>query len=188
MPKFYTIFNFQRSLQEFLYLRLSQSYDIRQSRSNREDRSNQDPFSDIRGELIFSPTQATFLDLDAKYDPHGGSLRAFNARSGLKDKAGNALSFDYSYDRNINEYVAGEVDLAWLAPVYLGYEHRYEFSGPTTLEKVFDIEYRAQCWSVFLTLRDRLEDQEYMLTFALSGIGNVLQMGGGLGSGGSENN
>ncbi|WP_432822269.1 LPS assembly protein LptD [Trichloromonas sp.] len=167
---------------EFLYLRLSQSFDIRQSRHRREELDGRDPFSDIRAELIFAPTRATFLDLDARYDPHGGSLQAFNARSGLKDRAGNALSFDYRYVKDSNEYLAGEIDLAWLAPVYLGYEHRYDFTDGITLEKVFDVEYRAQCWSVFLTMRDRLEDQEYMLTFALTGIGNVIRMGGGLGS------
>ncbi len=171
---------------EFLYLRLSQSFDIRQSRHDREALGGGKPFSPIRGELIFSPTRASFLDLDARYDPYGGSLQAFNVHSGLKDRADNSLSFDYRYTKDSNEYLAGNVDLAWLAPVYLGYQHRYDFTDRITLEQVFDIEYRAQCWSLFLTLRDRLEDKEYMLTFALSGIGNVFRMGGGLGSSGGD--
>ncbi|OHB29389.1 MAG: hypothetical protein A2X84_01405 [Desulfuromonadaceae bacterium GWC2_58_13] len=167
---------------EFLYLRLSQSFDFRQSRHDREDLSGRDPFSDIRAELIFSPTRVTYLDLDVRYDPHGGFLQAFNARSGLQDEEGNGLSVNYRYVRDSNEYFAGTAELAWLEPIYLGYQHRYDFTDRITLEKLFALEYRAQCWSVFLTLRDRLEDKEYMLTFALSGIGNVFRMGGEIGT------
>ncbi len=171
---------------EFLYLRLSQSLDIGQVRENTEGENS---LSDIRAEMIFSPNRATSFDFDVSYDPYENSLSVFNARSSLRGSAGNALSLDYRYTEDSNEYtedgneyITGQVELAWLAPVYLGYQHRYDFRDSVKLEEVFGVEYRAQCWSLFLTYRDRLEDKEYMLTFALSGIGNVLQMGGGLGS------
>ncbi len=174
---------------EFLNFRLSQTYDIRQFRHDREDLNEVDPLSDVRAELLWSPTRNTFFDLDGRYDFHSRSLEAFNARSGLRDQGGNSLSVDYRYTRDETEYategteyVAGTASLALLAPFYFGYQHRYDIHDRVTLEKVFDLEYRSQCWSLFLTLRDRLDEQEYVLVFALSGLGNVLRMGGNLGS------
>lgn len=174
---------------EFLNFRLSQSYDIRQSRHDRQDIDEVDPLGDVRAELLWAPTRNTFFDLDARYDFHNRSLDGFNARTGLRDQGGNSLSVDYRYSREETEYagqgaeyVAGTASLALLAPFYLGYQHRYDVQGGVGLEKVFDLEYRSQCWSLFLTLRDRIDERQYVLVFALSGIGNVLRMGGDLGS------
>lgn len=174
---------------EFLNVRLSQSYDVRQSRHGRQDVNEVDPLGDVRAELLWSPTHNTFFDLDARYDFHNRSLDGFNARTGLRDQGGNSLSVDYRYSREETEYatqgaeyVAGTASLALLAPFYLGYQHRYDIQDRVSLEKVFDLEYRSQCWSLFLTLRDRIDERQYVLVFALSGIGNVLRMGGNLGS------
>lgn len=174
---------------EFLNVRLSQSYDIRQSRHDRQDVNDVDPLGDVRGELLWSPTRNTFVDLDARYDVHNRSLDGFNARTGLRDQGGNSLSVDYRYSRaeteyadQGSEYVSGTATLALLAPFYLGYQHRFDIQDQVSLEKVFDVEYRSQCWSLFLTLRDRIDERQYVLVFALSGIGNVLRMGGDLGS------
>ena len=174
---------------EFLNVRLSQSYDVRQSRHDRQDVNDVDPLGDVRAELLWSPTRNTFVDLDARYDFHSRSLDGFNARTGLRDQGGNSLSVDYRYSRaeteyatQGSEYVSGTASLALLAPFYLGYQHRYDIQDQVSLEKVFDLEYRSQCWSLFLTLRDRIDERQYVLVFALSGIGNVLRMGGNLGS------
>jgi len=173
---------------EFLYLRLSQEYDIRESRRDRLNPQDQlRPFSDIRAELTARPTRWSFLDVDARYDVNsaedGFSNRflVFNARSGTWDGAGNALYLDYRFRQEDIEYVAANLDLAWLKPFYVNYQHRYDFAGDRDLEKVLNLEYRAQCWSLFLTLRDRLEDREYLITFSLTGLGKVAGFGGDLG-------
>jgi LPS-assembly protein len=169
---------------EFLYLRLSQDYDIRESRRDRlnpEDRLH--PFSDIRMELIARPTRWSYIDLDGRYDVDSRVNRflVFNARGGAQDGAGNGLSLDYRYRHDDLEYAAGSLDLALLRPVYVKYQHRYDFEAGRTLERVLDLEYRSQCWSIFLTARDRLEGKEYLITFALSGLGKVAEFGGSLG-------
>lgn len=176
---------------EFFYLRLSQDYDIRESRRDRLNSQDKlRPFSDIRAELIVRPTRWSYLDLDARYDVNseGDGFKdrflVFNVRGGARDGAGNGLSLDYRYRQEELEYLAGNLDLALFKPVYVNYQHRYDFEDRTTLEKVLNLEYRAQCWSVFLTARDRLEDTEYLITFALSGIGKVAEFGGSLGSSG----
>jgi LPS-assembly protein len=174
---------------EFLYLRLSQEYDIRESRRDRLNPQDElRPFSDIRAEAIIRPTRWSYLDLDALYDVNSkkdgfnNRFTVFNARGGVRDGAGNGLDLEYRYRRESLEYVAGDLDVAVLKPFYINYQHRYDIEEQLTLERVLNIEYRAQCWSVFLTLRDRLEDKEYLVTFALSGIGKVAELGGSLGS------
>jgi len=172
---------------EFLYLRLSQEYDIRESRRDRlnsQDRLR--PFSDIRAEMILRPTRWSYLDIDARYDVNADEdgftnrFVVFNARGAVTDRSGNELSLDYRYRQEELEYLSGEVDLSILKPVYLGYRHRYDFEEQTTLEQAVDLEYRAQCWSLYLTYRDRLEDTEYLVSFALTGLGRVAEFGGSL--------
>ncbi len=181
--------NGERLYHDFLYLRLSQEYDIRESQRDRTtllDRRR--PFSDLRTELLVRPTTWSYIDLDTRFDVfYGqGGFNSVNARGGLEDGAGNGLSLDYRFTRGEIEYLGGVLNTALLRPVYLNYQYRYDFEDGTTLENVLSLEYRAQCWSVFLTLRDRLEDREYLVSFALSGLGKVAKFGGDLGRPSSE--
>ncbi|MFO7982798.1 MAG: LPS assembly protein LptD [Desulfuromonadales bacterium] len=168
---------------DFLYLRLSQEYDIRKARN---DDTEEEPFGDVRLELILQPTSRTYLDIDADYDVHDSSssfsdrFRSFATRVGARDDSGNAIAVETRYQRDNTDYVSGSIDLAWLKPLYARYEHRYNLSESRSLEKVAKVEYRSQCWSLFLSYRDRLEDEEYFVTFSMTGVGNVLEFGGSL--------
>jgi LPS-assembly protein len=167
---------------DFLYLRLSQEYDIRQARLDGPKENN--PFSTLRSELILRPTRWSSLDLDLRFDPEGGALAAVGADGAVRDGVGNALAVDYRYRRGELEYIAGTADLAWFKPLYLKYQQRYDFAGSKSLESVAEVEFRAQCWSLYLTYRDRLEDRSYLVSFALSGLGKVDLFGGGIGESG----
>ncbi|NIQ93610.1 MAG: hypothetical protein GWN87_04935, partial [Desulfuromonadales bacterium] len=106
------------------------------------------------------------LDVDAAYDVHDGTgsfaerFRAAAARVGARDGAGNALSLETRYRRGETDYLSGRLDTAWLRPFYASYQQRYHLGESRSLEKVASVEYRSQCWSLFFTYRDRLEDEE----------------------------
>ncbi len=164
---------------EFLYLRLSGDYDIHEAR---QDRDASDlplrPFSPLRAELILRPSRHAYLDVDASYDfyPEKRELTRFNARGNIADNRGNALSVEYRKDREDPdlgdiEYVAGILDTSLLSPVYLNYQHRHDLIDNRRLEDVVDLEYRSQCWSLFLTYRDRPDDSQIMISFSMSGLG-----------------
>jgi len=87
---------------------------------------------------------------------------------------------DYRYTRDSNHYLSGALELSWLEPVILKYLQRYDFREEANLEQVVDLEYRAQCWSLSLVYRNRLEDSEYLITFSLTGIGQLARFGGNL--------
>ena len=164
---------------EFLYLRLSQSYDIEEARRDLAPAETaRHPFSPLRAELILRPTRFATLDLDASYDFDADQreLVRFNARGALKDRKNNALAVEYRQakeDEGSGEYkyLGGTLDTGLLAPIYLRYEHRRDLLEGQTLENLVDVEYRSQCWSLFLTYRNRLDDSEIMLSFSMSGLG-----------------
>jgi len=168
---------------DLLYLRLSQSYDIRESPQDPlyfgvTDR----PFSDVRTEMVLRPTRKSFIDLDTYTDLNSGPrFMTFNLSGGIDDEKGNALSAAYRYRRGDQEYLSGKMQLSALDPVFLEYQYRYDLQGSRTLENVLDLEYRSGCWSIFLTLRDRLDDREYLISFSLTGLGRIAKFGGGVG-------
>jgi LPS-assembly protein len=181
---------------EVLNLRLSQAYDVREARDSAGD--DVGPFSDLRAELVLRPSESSFLSIDALtrvYDDL--QFSRFSAGGGFDDSRGNVARIDYYY-RNAHapvrlpgnlyrtvDITAGATDFMQVAlatarfdPVHLSISERYDFRENDALETVLGIEYRARCWSLFLTYRDRPDDQEFLIGFALSGLGRV----GGFGS------
>ena len=167
---------------EFLYFRLAQEFDIRESRRDREaGDAPLRPFSAVRSELIVRPTTWSYIDLDATYDPNpeSRSLAVFRARSGIKDHNDNDLSLSYTYLEHEAEYLSAMATVNIFDPVTLSYLYRYDFLEDRSLETMVGVEYRFQCWSIKLSFRDRLDDQEILVAFVLRGIGNVFGSGSG---------
>lgn len=172
--------NGERYYHEFLYLRLSQSYDLQESRRTLElSRDQRKPFSPLLLEAIVRPNRNSYVDMDVSYDINSGENRLvdFNLRGALTDSAGNDLSIDYRNRRGELEYLAGNLTTSLLKPVYLNYLYRYDLAAGTALENAVGLEYRARCWSVFVNYRQRPDDQEILLSFSLSGLGRVAGLG-----------
>lgn len=172
---------------ELGYLRLSQSHDFWLSRRDREEKEGEDRFSDIRTELILRPTTKWVVDVDLSYDPHRNEFTKFNAETGARysDDVGFSASYRYTEDNsvqanNASEYLAATIDVDLLQPVYVKYQYRYDLGDKQRLENLLSLEYRAQCWSLFVSYRDRIDDEEIMFTFALSGLGVVGHVGSSL--------
>lgn len=170
----------QSDYHEFLYLRLGGEYDL--SPTDHVDllapeRVDADRRNDFRTELIVRPTRHSYFDVDSRLAIEGGGLRTFHTEGGVEDGRGNALALRYRYRRDELEYVGANLDLAWLKPVYVNYEQRYALEDSVTLENVVNLEYRAQCWSLYLSWRDRRDEQEFTIGFALTGIGRTSGFG-----------
>ncbi|WP_429885427.1 LPS-assembly protein LptD [Geoalkalibacter halelectricus] len=171
---------------EFLYFRLSQDYDIRESPPDPlNPRDNLRPFSDLRAELLVRPTRWGYLDFDGRYDlqTRDGKRTGFATLSldaGVDDDRGNGAVLGYHYLREDLEYFQARVYTALLHPVHAQLQYRHDQLTSTTLETVLDLEYRSQCWSLFLTLSDRPGETRYLVSFALTGVGRVGKFGGSL--------
>ena len=173
---------------ELFNLRLSQSYDIDEKRNNRSGENQ--PFSDVRVEMGFNPSQNISMDVDSRIPVYGDTrFRTLSVGTSVKDEAGNAVKVQYSYKGEdfahvATDYVKVRVDTSLLKPVYARFEERYDFQENRELEKVVGLEYRSKCWSILMTYRDRYredgdDDQEFMVTFVLAGLGQDQGFGGG---------
>ncbi len=169
----------QRDYRELLYLRLAQEFDIEESeRHPLAPQGQGQPFSDLRLELIVRPARWNFVDIDSRYDTSGSDgFLTFQVDTGLEDQRGNALSFRYRYTKETQEYLGATLDLALFKPFYLGFENRYALRGSANLENLLNLEYRAPCWSFYLTYRNRDGDQDVSVNFALAGLGRTAHPG-----------
>ena len=171
---------------EFFNLRLSQSYDIDEDRNNRSGENQ--PFSPVRVELDFWPTSKISMDLDSQIAVYGDTgLQSLTIGSSARDDFGNALRVNYSYrDEDFGaatDFISVGLDTPVLKPVYARFEERYDFRENRELEKILGLEYRSKCWSLLLTYRDRFREnreneQEFMVTFVLAGLGQDKGFGG----------
>lgn len=160
---------------ELLRLRLYQEYDLHEARRSGGARQ---PLSPLYAELRLAPTRYTTFETTAGYDlNHGGrGLAELRALGSLK-VGGNQLSVDYLYREATVNYLAAQVSTELLKPLYLNYRDRFDLETGTQLEHVFEVEYRGQCWSIFLTYKERLDDREYLVNFSLSGLGRSTGLG-----------
>ncbi len=166
---------------EFLYLRLSQTYDL-------TDEASEQRFQDLRIEMTLQPAMWWSLQTDTTLDVDSGDWTEVSIEGEVKDQQDNALKFEYRYDADDDiDYATVNLSVAFLSPVYLNYQQRYELSTHERLEQVAGIEYRQQCWSAQLSYREYNDvdeddiDRSVMLTFTMRGIGSVGGLGGSLG-------
>jgi LPS-assembly protein len=159
---------------ELLYLRLSQSYDLRQAAAAH-------PFSAIRAELTLLPSDWASLSLDSAFDVDQGEWTKVAVEGAVHDRHANALQAAYRSDRDEElEYGSLRLDVAFLKPFYVSYQQRYDFSSSKQLEQVVGVEYRQQCWSLLLTFSENNTDRSLLLSFSMKGIGSVGGVGGGI--------
>ncbi len=182
---------------EFFNFRLSQSYDLDEERHHQSGENQ--PFSDVRVEMAFSPSQNISMDVDSRIPVYGDArFRTLSVGTSVKDETGNGVNIQYSYkgkdfaldttaeyfDQIATDYVKVRVDTSILKPVYARFEERYDLQENRELEKVVGLEYRSKCWSILMTYRDRYQengddDHELMVTFVLAGLGQDQGFGGG---------
>lgn len=165
---------------EFLYLRLSQSYDFDKFQAYLDPPENVgQSFSPLLLEAIIRPNRWSYLDFDASYDTNSGENRLvdYNLNGSLTDAAGNKFTIDYRNRRGELDYLGATLETALLKPVYVRLADRYDFFAGKALESVVGLEYRARCWSFFITYRQRPDEEGVVVAFSLSGIGRVADLG-----------
>lgn len=165
---------------DLLFFRLSQYYDLL------IDDEVKERFSSIRGQMTLSPADFFEFHADGRYDISRERWDEYRGETLFRDQRENRLGIEYrrlkaEVDGDEVDYGSLNLTLAWLKPVYLGYRNRYDFTASTELEQVLDVEYRHQCWSLFLTLRERDDDTSVMVSFSLGGVGRVGSGGKNMG-------
>ncbi len=168
----------ERRYHELLYLKVGGDFDLSVERDDELDH----PFSEILTEMTFRPDGKSRFDFDLSYDPYSRLMTKLNLEAYVYPEDDLGLSLSYRYDREVQEYLEGRVSIPWLRPLFMNYSHRQDLLENERLEDVLELEWRDRCWSMFLTLSDRPEEQKLVLSFSLSELGEMMRLGGNLGS------
>jgi LPS-assembly protein len=168
----------RRQYRDWLYLRLSLLHHLNEDEADKG-------FGEARAQLTLLPLPQIRLATDVIVDSRTNELKELLVEGQVADRSENFLQVSYNIDRSTDlDYGEINLGLGFLQPIYLTYQQRYDFFTNDRLDERIGIEYRRQCWSLLLTLRDRTDDeQSLMLTFTMLGLGSVGGFSGGLGGG-----
>ncbi len=166
----------RKSYRDLMYLRLSLLHYLHED-------SREQGLGALRGQLLLRPVETVRLSADLTYDTRDAAWQRLLVAATVHDQHENSVTLSYHEqpDQQL-EYVGVNLSLAFLQPLYLTYEHRYDFYANERLEQVVGMEYRHQCLSIHLGLRERIDgERAFMVTFTLRGLGEVGGFGGQLG-------
>jgi len=171
---------------DFLRVKLEQSYDIREARgSDRIDPERKRPFSPIRAELEYFPTRYLKLKADAEYDVYDNRLVSRNVSATLNSWRGDQFRLEYRYDKGLYHfnrkddtpenveslYASLRIKLPYRFTAYASNE--YDFEESRRIETVLGLTYEAQCWSMDVEYTDEEDDKEISVMFNLYGLGSI---------------
>ncbi|MEA2013841.1 MAG: LPS assembly protein LptD, partial [Thermodesulfobacteriota bacterium] len=169
------------SYNEFLRLKLSQSYDIREARKHRGSLTTQKrPFGSILAELNFDPFHYFSLEADAQFDVNSGEWEEMNSRFEVSDVRGDSLAAEYRYTQDSVEEVNFTLKGKATESLDLMYVLRKDLLCKRNIETTYGVNYHRQCWSILCSYSDSPDDREYMIIFSLYGFGKVGNLKSGL--------
>lgn len=158
---------------ELLTLTVKQSYDYEEAQEDRDP--NLDAFSDVGTELVLLPSNYVRLKFESNI-ADGGELSSWGSSVALRDDRGDVVRTRYSYIREGQSQIDGNIELPITERVRLGYYAKYDDQEAELLENRFGFRFvsSCDCWKVDLGYVDRVnpDKQQYTLTFSMLGLGD----------------
>jgi len=165
---------------EFCRLKLWQSFDINESRRERDPSEEARPFSDISGEMEADLFRYISFQGDFAWSPYDNAFNSVNGAIVLSDMRGNSLKLRYRYNRDLNREIDTSIALRLLDSLVLKIEDEYSLKDNLHVKGRIEATYTQQCWAITISYTGRLIDkheQEHraMVSFSLFGLGNTTE-------------
>jgi len=175
------------------YLKILQTYNIREARretAGSGDRKRE--FSDLRFDLVTQPLAGMTLRYQTNLSPYGLGITRNELLAGYSTRSGHSVSLDYRYLRYgsmAEPYfytTSGETlhDMEATGSFRLTHELTMRasvnksFATNHTVERVFGLTYKLQCWMLEAETRRSTDGEEsIMVIFTLEGIGRAFRWG-----------
>ena len=157
-----TSFNYHR----FCRFYLEQSYDIAAARDDQPE-----PFSDIYGELEFNFGRYVAVDSNARYNPYDNNISSHNIGAAIADHRGDRLWIEHSYQKDAFESIRGTLSVKLTDRLTARGEYERNLLDETDIIKGAGFLYTAQCWSVDFFYAREGEDNKFLFSINLMGIG-----------------
>ena len=156
------------SQSDYAELKVEQSYDLRDSESDR-------PLSDVFSELRFWPLREIALSYKNYYNVYDNAFSQHLFEGYYINSRGDSLSLDYSYNQvedieQLNTTFTARLISSW----YAGGKLEHSISQDETVEARGSLTYRAPCWAVKFETKYTPEDTAYMVVFSLANIGSPI--------------
>jgi LPS-assembly protein len=161
---------------EILRFKLAQSFEIREARKDVYGSDGRRPFGDIDMELDAKPFTYFSFSIRNRFDVNSGGWEKANYDLNLSDTRGNSVSVGYRYTRDLLEEINLSLKTVLTKTIDMSYELQRNQLDKKNLRNSLGFNYHRQCWSVGLSFADDANDQTFMLSFSLNGLGSV---GGG---------
>lgn len=162
---------------DIAYLKLSQGYEFSGTRRDLLTLyDDMKPFTDIWIETKLNPTREISFLTDSRYNPYSSNFSTNNVAVKYDDGGGNYLSAGYRFSRTELEYLESRLGISLVKPFLFTYIGRYSIDKGDVLESYYSLEYKKQCWSVTFSYREREDQNEFFVSFALAGIGPLGKM------------
>ena len=160
--------NNQEKSREYGNLKISQSYDLR-------DTTSDEPFSDILAKLSWTPIQKARVNYKTYFDVYDSTFNRHTFESEFTDSRGDYFSLDYSFKEKedieqLNATIRAKIINGW----FLGAEVEHSLSQSETVKANGSLTYQALCWSLKFETRYTPGDTTYLLVFNLANIGIPL--------------
>lgn len=153
---------------EWLFLKLSSSYDVR------DEPLDVHRLAPLRTEAIIRPASWLTLTGDARFPLSGVDRQWETVTLGIaaaRERVGE-LSLNYVAPAfGVDEYISARILLPVVEQVNFSYQTRLTMEENRFLEHLATVEYLGQCWSISFTYHERPNDEEYLVNFNLAGLG-----------------
>ena len=160
--------NNQEKSREYGYLKIEQSYDLR-------DTVSDEPFSDIMAKLSWTPIQKARVNYKTYFDVYDTTFNRHTFESEFTNSRGDYFSLDYSFKENadieqVNATIRAKIINGW----FIGAEVEHSIAQSETVKANGSLTYQALCWSLKFETRYTPGDTTYLLVFNLANIGIPL--------------
>ncbi len=163
------------SYREFLLVKLSQTYDIREGIKHRAENYGNEkrPFGNANMELKFDPFQYLAFDADTSFNVNSGHWEKTNYDLTLSDWRGDSATIGYRYTQTSIEEINLSLNAKITDSLDLIYILRRDELNKIDHEMTYGLDYSKQCWSLMATYSDADNDRVWMVVFSLYGLGKV---------------
>jgi len=167
---------------EFGKLKIYQSYSLGDPYRIEEGKDRD--FSNIKGELWWRFGPYVAARADTEWNPYTYDFYRLNGTLVLRDQRRDGVQIEYRNTKDQIDELNLYARVKTIDPLYLYGAFRYNLLDNSWVERIYGLEYQAQCWSVGFILDDiegtpdgtQQSELRFRVYFSLLGIGSLGHM------------
>jgi len=159
---------------DFIFFRLSQSYDYNEAQREIKGIDERRPFSDIVGEVELLPGKYFSLRSALGWSVYTNRLNSQSHTLALFDRKGSQAFLEYQtlngdQIRQLNTSFVWKINAQWSA----NFINKHSFDQNSSFETTIGLAYTDPCWGIKAYYTGTPDDQKFFVAFSLKGLGDL---------------